>query len=526
PVHSSRRASLSINEMKVFVDKVASLLLSRAGLCRFDRVAVWKTNGPDYYFFSSAIIRAGGVSVPINPGMEKDSLKYYLKHTGARILVTDEETMRRHGVNASDLDMIDHFVVPSVSGDFEGSHTNLQRHLPDASPLTTPVKLHGDADVLLVHTSGTTGFPKATIVTSRSLIGAIRSDAKRHFMSPSNRVLTGAPFNHAFSHILMMVCLMAGIRLWSLSEPDGEKALKTIEENKLNVVAGFAIMFLRMYLTGLDRFDLRSVRAWMSVADAAHEVHMRAFVKQGAFLRLGPIKLISSMFLDGLGSSEVGTSGTRFYVNSFTRTFNRCIGSQEWFGPRVKCGDEYGRRLPPGQLGRMYTKGETLFKGYWNAHERLHGTVIDGWWWTGDVVYQDWWGRYFHLDRAADTIHTKEGPVYTLVIEESAVKHPDVLEAACFAVPGPEGAEEVALVAYVLKEGASSDVNSILAWTNDRITIGTKAYGAIRVGLEDLPLGLTGKVLKRKLREIYVDYYRQDKRAIAPESAAPVAAVG
>ncbi|MEO1338239.1 MAG: hypothetical protein AAFV29_21525, partial [Myxococcota bacterium] len=271
--------------------------------------------------------------------------------------------------------------------------------------------------------------------------------------------------------------------------------------------------------------DLRTVRAWLSVADAAHEVHMREFVKQGAFLRLGPIRLISSIFLDGLGSSEVGTSGTRFYVNSFTRKFDRCIGGQEWFGPRVKCADEQGRRVPPGKLGRMYTKGDTLFKGYWNAHERLHGTVIDGWWWTVDVVYQDWWGRYFHLDRAADTIHTVGGPVYTLVVEESAMMHPDVVEAACFAVPGPDGTE-VALVACVLKDDAQSNVESILSWTNDKIEVGHKAFGVVQVALNDLPLGLTGKVLKRKLREIYVDHYRPEIEVVLPKPSSEVVAVG
>ena len=497
--------AIGIADVRDFVNRLANVLIQEAGLVRYDRVAVWKTNGPDYFLLSCAIVRAGGVSVPINPGMTRESLDHYLRQTGAKILFTDHQTIENQGVSPVDLASVECFVFPSAPESFPRRHIDLDTSLRQASRDLTPVELHADSDVLLVHTSGTTGHPKATIATSRSLISANRNDVQRLPMGPNHRVLTAAPFNHLFSHVLMFLCLLAGVPVWSMTTPDGETALKLIAEHRITFFTAFPVMYLRMFLVGLEKYDLSSIRAWLSVADAVHEVHMRAFARQGAYLRVGSLKLLSSIFLDGLGSSEVGSAGTRRYVFSGTRRFARNIGRRELAGPDVKCADAMGRRVPPGTIGRMYTRGNTLFKGYWNAHDRLHGTVMDGWWWTGDVVYQDWTGNYYHLDREADTIHTKEGPVYTLAVEEVAMNFPSVAEAACFGVPSAEGSE-VALLVVCPRLGESVDAAACLEWIRRHQSAGIAVREVLAVELEEIPTGLTGKVLKRRLRTRYRDY--------------------
>jgi long-chain acyl-CoA synthetase len=521
------REGIGVADLLRLANRIGNALRNKAKLEKYDRVAVWMTSSPNYFLVASGVIRAGGIAVPINGGMQLDALRYYLKHTGSKILVTDAATLKRHNVSRRDLDMVDSVVSIGAAPDFDGDLLDLTLLEAEESSALTAPSLPDDADVLLVHTSGTTGFPKATIMTSSSLISAIRSDAKRHALTPNNRVLNVAPFNHAYTHILMMISVLGGIPLYNMSEADGELALRRIAEHRITVFSGFAVMYLKMFLAGLEGRRLDTVRAWVSVADAAHEVHMRAFTQHGAYLRLFGMRLVSSIFLDGLGSSEVGTAATRRYVHAKTSAFGRNIGRREMFGPETKCADEHGRRVPPGTIARLYTRGPTLFKGYWNAHDKLHGTVINGWWWTGDVVYQDWSGSYYHLDREVDTIVTAAGPVYTLSVEEVAMNHPSVGEATCFAVNSADGHGVQAVLAVYPRPGSELDAEACLGWVNERVRVGQRPSKVIIVTPEQLPLGLTGKMLKRSLRARYRDCLsdgklRDDPLAEFPAEARPV----
>jgi acyl-CoA synthetase (AMP-forming)/AMP-acid ligase II len=147
-------------------------------------------------------------------------------------------------------------------------------------------------------------------------------------------------------------------------------------------------------------------------------------------------------------------------------------------------------------------KGPTLFKGYWNSHDRLHGTMYDGWWWTGDIGYRDRWGRFYHLDRATDVIYTAQGPVYSLLAEEVLMNHPDVGEVSVFGVPTADGKQK-AIAVVNARAGREIDTASLRVWTNELLRLSGPIADILAVDLDEVPRGLTGKVLKRVLREQY-----------------------
>src|SRR5713226_1277765 len=90
PYQRLRGTSISCRQLRSFANRVSNAL-KLAGLQRHDRVAVFKTNAPDYFFLALAIIRAGGIAVPINPGMRLADLQFYLNYTGATFLITDRD---------------------------------------------------------------------------------------------------------------------------------------------------------------------------------------------------------------------------------------------------------------------------------------------------------------------------------------------------------------------------------------------------------------------------------------------------
>jgi len=489
-----------------FVCRVAETLV-KEGLKRFDRVAIYKANSLDYVLMSQAVVRAGGIAVPINGGMSLEGLQYYLEYTGCRTLICDSESFERVVVDPKNLQSIHTWYFPTAPDGFRARCIAFNAVLNQASGHFEPIPIATDQDVILAHTSGTTGFPKAVISTAGSFRAGLRSLLLGlHPSSPNTRCLFAIPYNHLIAHTTLMTTMLANWRIWLLDDFSASAALETIEREKIHVNLGFPDLYINMLNEGLEHYCLDHIRAWVSVADSSHEAHMKEFTKYGAYIRLFGYNLFkSSAFVDTLGSSEVGGGATaRFFFNSSPQQSQRMIGRSTFpLGPRIKIADELGRKCAAGEVGRIMVKGPTLFKGYWNAHDKLHGTMVGGWWWTGDLGYRDAWGRYYHLDRATDVVNTDKGSVYTLVVEETILKHPDVAEACVFSTQEDDQQPERVMALCAPFQGQTLDTQDVREWANSRLNEDTSIARVIGVTLEDVPRGLTGKVLKRQLREKY-----------------------
>jgi len=213
-----------------------------------------------------------------------------------------------------------------------------------------------------------------------------------------------------------------------------------------------------------------------------------------------------SLFIDGLGSSEMGFSLFRAIHTPRTNVFNRCIGKPlEWVDATVL--DDEGRKLPPYQIGKLGVKSPTITPGYWNDSLLTERTRMNGYWLTWDMFYYDEEKNFFHVDRIPDVIHTKKGPVYSLQTEELLMKFCPEL-ADCTVVGVPEDGKEGLLVPIALvrlkkfvvsePDNLAAKLNQVLS-THQRQTLARVIIATEQV----IPLGPTGKVLKRDLREKY-----------------------
>lgn len=497
------RQGMSGAEARNFMNRVSNVLRGDAGLERFERVAIYKENAADYFLFGLAAIRAGAISVPVNGGMGATELLRYLEYTGASILITDRRRYQQIHEGIAGLPKLRHVLLTDGLDGVAGGNGVLDfAHLiAGASERFEAIVPTADEDVLLVHTSGTTGFPKGVIHTSGSLVAGVKGQLKyRHYFSDKDVAVNAAPANH-FVYFLGMLSAVAGnSRVWLAGDNAPRNVLALIERERLSIVFSFPHTFINMLELGLDRFKLDTVRMWMSAADSSHEAHIKEFTRHGALLRLFGKKLVGSMYVDSMGSSEVGFGAINRFTFSFSRKFNRYIGQSSSVGPLVKIADDDGNPVKPGEIGYFMVKGPTLFKGYWNAHDKLHGVVKDGWWRTGDVGYYKGRKDYFHLDRSTDLIRTRKGDVYSLPIEEHVLKFPGVLEAVVVArAAGDDCYEPVAFVQCAA--GATVTASEVLAWTNARLGEKEQLAGLTIVGREGIPRGLTGKVLKRTMRE-------------------------
>ena len=495
--------ALTAASLKSLSDRISQTLVE-LGLKRHDRVAIYQRGNVEYMIYSLAIMRAGAITVPINGSLRPEDLQHYLDYTGARFVFTDSERLPNLDQAALAEGRQTAIVTDAGASAGKAGVVVLAERLVAVADTFRPVDIHVHDDVMIVHTSGTTGFPKGVLHGSYSIARATKGQLMIQPITRNNRILIASPANHHITQASIISCLAAGVPAYI---PDGESAvdlLRTIEREKCSLILAFPDIYQGMCLAGLDRFDLSGVKAWMAGGDSSHEVHIRQFTAQGAMIRIFGKRLLSSMYLEFFGSSEVGFAALLKVSFSFTKRFQRYVGKPSMVSPKVKVADEEGRPLPAGVPGRLMVKGPTLFKGYWNAHDQLHGVQIDGWWWTGDVAMKTSSGGYYHLDREVDSIRSGETRVYSLQLEEELLKHPSVADVAVVELPtADEGTRAGAIVEC--HDGMHIDAVAFRTWMQHQLP----AHSSLRVEILPpgvlLPRGLTGKVLKRRVREHYAD---------------------
>jgi long-chain acyl-CoA synthetase len=417
-------------------------------------------------------LMAGAAVVPMNPLLKAREVEYYLRDSGARLVVALDanadaatEAAAAVGVDAVTVGPVDAGATLAGSGS------------RDLEP-----REDQDAAVIL-YTSGTTGPPKGAELTHANLSTNARTTQETLLEGTPDDVIMGClPLFHVFGLTCALNAgVLAGACLTLLPRFDGAKALSIIERDRVTVFEGVPTMFAAMlHQADRDRYDVSSLRLCISGGSAMPVEIMRGF--EEAF---------GCIVLEGYGLSE--TSPVASFNHPHAERKPGTIGTAIR-GVEMRLVDDAGGDVPTGEVGEIAIRGENVMKGYWGKPEETAKAIPDGWFRTGDLARQDEDGYFAIVDRKKEMIIRGGYNVYPREIEEALYEHPAVAEAACVGVPHPELGEEVA-AAVALKPGQQADPDELRAWVKERVA----AYKYPRhVWLvESLPKGPTGKILRR-----------------------------
>jgi len=492
--------SLTLGELRSVVNRLSNYLRV-IGVERFNRVGVCKSGAVDYLILTLAILRCGAISVPINGGISGENLQKYLDYTGCSHVFVDSATVVKISLAAIAEKRQRVIEIKAESLNVLGQDHEGPRLL-DQSPEFTPVAIHDHDDVMIVHTSGTTGFPKGVLHGSHSIIRAAKGQLKIQPLTRNNRILLASPANHHITQAGIITNLIAGLPAYIPAGETPEELLALIPRERISLMLAFPDIYTDICALDLSRYDLSGIKVWMAGGDSSHEAHIRKLTSAGAFFRVFGKRLLSSAYIEFFGTSEVGFAALMKVSFSFTKRFQRYVGKPTICSPKVKIADAEGNLLPANTPGRLMVKGPTLFKGYWNAHDRLHGVHMDGWWWTGDVALKDKRGRFYHLDREVDVIHAGGARVFSLPIEEVLLKLPGVYEVVV--VSQQQG--ERTLPCIIIQTGADAQISEKVIRQSLQQELPHLPEYNLRL-IDDcsaIPRGLTGKILKRELRAMLV----------------------
>ena len=481
---------------------VAHQLIHRYGVEKGDRVAIGMRNFPEWVVAFMAITSTGAISVSLNAWWTGEELEYGLQESGSRVAFFDEERYDRVAGRLEDMKV--QAIGARWSGDLPSGVTDIEDLCREGAGQPMPeVELGADDDVIILFTSGTTGFPKGALSTHRGVLSGLGSwgfyGAQRIAMGllpePEEdpefqpAILMPLPLFHVSGcHAGLLASIAAGRKIVMMYKWSPEKGLELIERERVTSFNGVPTMTWEMLQSpDLEERDLRSL---VAVSGGG------APIPGGMIDRLAE-RMPAQHWSFGWGMTETNGGGTSNFdegLVSRPTSIGRPCPIVE-----LKVVDDEGNDLATGEEGELVMKSPMNIRCYWNRPEETAETIRDGWLHTGDVAVMDDEGYFFIVDRKKDMILRGGENIYCAEIERVIYQHPAVFEAAAFGVPDPRLGEELAVV-VMPKKGETLEADDIRAHVAEHLAR-YKVPRYVWLQDEQLPRGATGKIHKRGLRE-------------------------
>ncbi len=485
--------------------------LQAAGLAKGDRIALMLPNTLQYPIALFGALRAGLIVVNTNPLYTGRELEHQLIDSGAAAIVVLENFA--HVVAQVAPHCALKKILVTAVGDFLPfpkswvinyivRHRRKQVppwHIPDGESFRDAVHAGrqltfrppeiGPEDIaFLQYTGGTTGVAKGAMLTHGNLCANMfQAEAwlGPHFSSEPGVLITAIPLYHVFA--LTANCLLFAYLGWKnvliINARDFPALVAEMKRHPFEYFSGVNTLFNALLHTpGFEKVDFSHLKITLgggmavqaSVAARWKEVTGNILTQAWGLTETSPAVAINPLGEDFNGSVGLPVPSTDIAVK-----------------------DDAGNDLPIGESGEVCVRGPQVMRGYWNRPDETAKVMLpDGWLRTGDVGYVDARGYVYLQDRKKDMILVSGFNVYPNEVEEVAVTHPGVLEAAAVAHQDPHSGEVVAL--YVVLKDPNVTEKDIIEHCRKSLA-GYKVPKFVYFRRE-LPKSNVGKILRKELR--------------------------
>ncbi|MGF1606292.1 MAG: 3-(methylthio)propionyl-CoA ligase [Rhodothalassiaceae bacterium] len=481
--------------------------LTRLGVQPGDRVGTLAWNTWRHMELWFGVAGMGAVSHTINPRLFPEQIAYINQHAEDKVLCFDTSFVPLVEALAEHLAPVQSLVVLCSKEDMPDSRLDLisYEELIAQEPGTFAwPSLDENWAAGLCYTSGTTGNPKGVLYSNRSTVLHAMASCMTDTIGLSNKdsVLPVVPMFHANAWGIPYGAALVGARLvFNGPHHDGETIQRIIETEQVTKSAAVPTIWLGL-LDHLRRSGKRldSLKDVTIGGSAAPRAMIEAFQKEYG------VEVNHAWGMTEL--SPLGTLGTlsdRAAALSPSEQLDmKCKQGRGIFGVELKIVDAQGREQP--RDGDAF--GHLLVRGPWTVREYFRhegGDILDqdGWFDTGDVATLDPLGYMQITDRSKDVIKSGGEWISSIDLENLAVGHPDIAEAAVIGIPHPKWDERPLLI-VVPQDGAQIDKAQILSYLSEHIAKWQLPDDIVTV--TEIPHTATGKIQKTALRDQFREY--------------------
>jgi long-chain acyl-CoA synthetase len=422
--------------------------------------------------------------------LKAEEISYVLRDSGADVFVVAAPLLSEAAPAAASAEVP--LVTVLLPADVESELPRLEAEAAEAAPIVRHTAVRPTDAATILYTSGTTGTPKGAVGSHLSIIEQVHCTLIDSFdLRAPDVVFGGLPLFHTFGQTAVMnIAFRCGASVILLPRFDPDEALALMVAHDATVFTAVPTMYVGM---------LEAARR--SVARPP----LRYAVSGGAALPVSVLEGFAAAYgasvHEGYGLTETApiVSSNTLFEPIRPGTVGRTLWGVDVAIADPEVDDRVALQGDPAALGEIVVRGHNLFKGYLGRPDATAEAIVDGWFRTGDLgTYVE--GVLTIVDRKKDMIVRSGYNVYPTEVEAVVTRHPGVAMAAVFGVHDDVKGQEIH-VAIVPHPGTEIDGDELIAYTRERVA----AYKYPRVVhvLDTLPLGASGKVLKRTLVERY-----------------------
>jgi len=478
------------SEAEKLADKTADYLADK-GVGKGDRISALSRNRLELLAIFAASSKLGAIYAPLNYRLTPPELnKILVDCQPAAIFVHDE-----FAGDPQIADLLRSKPAHVVQFDSFDGHQPLEKVCALAPPRSESIRGHEDDPLWICYTGGTTGEPKGVVLSHRNIASTAQNLTLINRIAPDDvYLMTGPMFYVTFLETIPY--FLAGARTVFMNFNAGE-ALDTMQRERVTRLLAtgtiFKLLIDEMSLRPREGLSLRNID--FGGAPFSAELALRAIDLFGCTIGQVYGQSESSVLTTYL-PPEAYTEARENPENETAAARIRSVGKP---APTVLVGvmNEAGTLLPPGEIGEVVVKGDSVMLGYWNKKDLTDSTIRDGWLRTGDLGRMDTDGYVYLVDRIKDVIITGGENVYSSEVELALSMHPHIEEVAVIGKKDPHWGEAVHAI-VVPKQGCETTPEELKKFCESRLAkYKTPRSFEFRLELPRLP---TGKIAKHALR--------------------------
>ena len=479
----------TFGEMKTLTNKFGNAL-RELDFKKGDRFLIRLPNIPEFQVSFLGGVKIGAVPIPSSTMFRAHEVEYRIKDSSSKAVITTPEFVREVEEVADDCPTLKHIILVGDAYDDRISYYDIMK---DSSRNLDLEPTNSDDMAFFCYTSGTTGNPKGAVHLHRWVIGndpsvlywqqAKEDDLIAHTGDLNWIFPLGNGFLYPWRH---------GISTFIYDGRfDPERWFKLLEKYKVTNLASVPTAY-RMFLTVKDaerKYDLSSLRHCISAGEPLNPEVIKEWKRR-----------FNLDVYDGIGMTEI-----MVYLSNI-KGMKIKPGSCGKPQPGHICAivDDGGKPAKQGEPGILAVKRDDpgLFKEYWNKPDKTAESFRNGWFLSGDVLYQDDEGYYWFSGRDDDLIMASGYRISPFEVESAIISHPDVLE--CAVVASPDKIRGVIVKAYVVLNDTKKASDKLIKEIQEHAKEVAAPYKYPREVefVDELPKTQSGKIKRKELREL------------------------